>query len=205
MDTLTILSWWFKRNFLDKAYRIDTGRIGQVVGLLAMTILTWVSLVWFIQGKADKLALIAVLMGASGIPMILYRVKDFLGSAGTGFDVERPVSAERIKKIGFFGKNFTDGRGRLDTGRIGQVQGMIVTTIALGVAVYRITVLGQAVDTTHLEIVCGSSGFAMVMYRIKDFVQSKAIAVAAPDAGAPEQVQPIEPEERQKVGAGVRS
>jgi hypothetical protein len=45
----------------------------------------------------------------------------------------------------------------------------------------------------------------MVIYRIKDFVQSKAIAVAAPDAGAPEQVQPIEPEERQKVGAGVRS
>jgi hypothetical protein len=115
------------------------------------------------------------------------------------------VSAERIKKIGFFGKNFTDGRGRLDTGRIGQVQGMIVTAIALGVAVYRITVLGQAVDTTHLEIVCGSSGFAMVMYRIKDFVQSKAVSVAAPDAGAPEQVQPIEPEERQKVGAGVRS
>jgi hypothetical protein len=200
MGTLTILSWFFKRNFLDRAHRIDTGRIGQIVGLITMSILTWVSLVWFVQNKVDKLAMIAVLMGASGVPMVLYRIKDFLGTAGSGFEYDQVASAKKISKLrSFFSKNFTDGKGRVDTGRIGQIQGMIVTTIALGVAVYRITVLNQAVDTTHLEIVCGSSGFAMVMYRIKDFMQKRNEVPAAPEG---QQLEPASPE-REPVG-GLR-
>lgn len=180
-----LFSWFMKRNFLDKASRIDTGRIGQILGLLAMSVLTWVALVWFIQYKADKLALLTVLMGASGIPMILYRMKDFLGSAGTSFDYKDLVDPKLLKKDGFFSRNFTDGRGRVDTGRIGQVQGMIVTGIALSIAIIRIVVYGQSVDATHLEIVCGSSGFAMVMYRIKDFMQKRKETEEAKRPDAP--------------------
>lgn len=200
MGFKTLFSWFMKRNFLDKASRIDTGRIGQVVGLLAMSILTWVALVWFVQNKADKLAMIAVMMGASGVPMILYRVKDFLGSSGTAFDYTKMLPPEALKKQGFFSRNFTDGKGRVDTGRIGQVQGMIVTAIAVGVAIYRITILGTPVDTTHLEIVCGSSGFAMVMYRIKDFVQKKAEAAIQPADTDSEPTEGAPTEPPHKVG-----
>lgn len=171
MKALEKLSLVVKRNILDKAGRLDTGRIGQFIGLISISILTWVALVWYLQGKSDRLATLAVLMGSSGIPMILYRVKDFIGSNTTGFDYPDNPNPEDVKKCGFLGRNFTDGKGRLDTGRIGQVQGVVVAAIALTYTMYKVIFCGEPVDITHLEIVCGASGFSMVLYRLKDFAQ----------------------------------
>lgn len=74
----------FQKNFLDSRGRIDTGRIGQTIGLLLMVFLAKYLYDLAIANKLDQLDMSKVLGigGPSGVLMTLYRLKDFAGTSG---------------------------------------------------------------------------------------------------------------------------
>lgn len=163
-------AWFFKRNFLDIKGRLDVTRVGQFGGLIAISILTWVAIVWFVKGtKGVQLEQLAVLMGGSAAPMLLYRIKEWMGSQGSAFEYPELITGKYAKGLRKFLKdNLTDGRGRVDTGRIGNIQGSIAMTFVVFYSMYVLIVLQQPIDEKHLAIVGGGSSFPMLMYRLRD-------------------------------------
>jgi hypothetical protein len=168
-------SWFLKRNFLDTKGRIDVTRIGQFGGLIAISILTWVAVVWFINGtKGVQLEQLAILMGESAAPMLLYRVKEWVGNQGSSFEYPEVITGKYAKGFRkFLRDNLTDGRGRIDTGRIGNIQGVVAMSVVVFYSMYVLIVLQQPIDEKHLAIVGGGSSFPMVMYRLKDLFNRK--------------------------------
>lgn len=170
------VSWFMKRNFLDLNNRIDVTRLGQIFGLIALTILTWVSIVWFVKGKGVQLEQLAVLMGESAAPMLLYRVKEWLGKNGTTFEYPELITGKYAKGLRkFFRDNFTDGRGRMDTGRLGNIQGSIAMIFVVFYSMYVLIILQQPIDEKHLAIVGGGSSFPMLMYRLRDLFKKEEL------------------------------
>jgi hypothetical protein len=168
-------SWFFKRNFLDVKGRIDVTRIGQFGGLIAISTLTWVAVVWFINGtKGIQLEQLAILMGESAAPMLLYRVKEWMGNQGSSFEYPEVITGKYAKGFRkFLRDNLTDGKGRIDTGRIGNIQGVVAMSVVVFYSMYVLIVLQQPIDEKHLAVVGGGSSFPMVMYRLKDLFSRK--------------------------------
>jgi hypothetical protein len=73
-----------QKNSLDSRGRIDTGRIGQIIGLFLMVFLAKYLFDLAIANQLDKLDMTKVLGigGPSGVLMTLYRLKDFAGTSG---------------------------------------------------------------------------------------------------------------------------
>ncbi len=164
--------WFLKRNFLDVKNRIDVTRIGQVFGLGFLAILTWVGVVWFIQGKYQQLEMLTVLMGESAAPMLLYRLKEWAGKNGSAFEYPELITGRYAKGFRkWLRDNLTDGKGRVDTGRIGNIQGALAIIVIVSWSIYKIVFKLEPVPEKHLLIVGGSGSFAMLMYRMKDIFE----------------------------------
>jgi len=166
---------WIQLNFTDKVNRLDTGRVGQFVGLLSLLILTAVGITWFISRDYTGLENLMVLSGGAGIPMLFYRMKGFLGTDGNSYDRKDKVDSSYYSNKNWGVRNFTDEYGRFNTGRIGQVLGIVSMLILLIVSMYRIIFLGEVIKSEYIAYLGGESAFPMLLYRLKEFAKAKDI------------------------------
>ena len=169
-----------KLNFTDNAERIDTGRIGQFVGLISLSIITYYTLYVILWGQHISMVIAALSSAMAAIPLALYRLKEFSGLAGTAFVRQKTLVPEDfLKESGFFKKNFTDEWGRIDTGRIGQFLGLGALTIIVSYIIYLYTYPffndGQikTVNVETLALLVGDSAYPMLLYRLKTFTKIK--------------------------------
>lgn len=82
----------FKKNLLDQKGRIDTGRIGQILGLVLMVLLVQYIMTHALKNTLENIDMNKILAigGPSGLLMTLYRLKDFAGTAGPSDDQGLP-------------------------------------------------------------------------------------------------------------------
>jgi hypothetical protein len=185
-DFVRKLKIWFSANFTDKSGRVDTGRIGQVVGLfLLMTVTYFMIYVIIFDNIPVNLKVASYLSGAGGLTMMMYRAKEFAGTAGSCFERREYTRVREFKNLGsFIKRNFTVGRhGRLNTGRIGQFLGLIalttITCYAIWVMMFQ-PLLGldqSELDPDKMALVMGEGGLPMLLYRAKEFA-NRAISAA---------------------------
>jgi len=84
------LSWFliqkwrsfYNNNFIDKYGRLDTGRIGQFVGIFLMIIAAKYAVSCLLTGIPIDGDLLIKIAGPGGILMTLYRMKGFTGESG---------------------------------------------------------------------------------------------------------------------------
>jgi hypothetical protein len=97
-----------------------------------------------------------------------------VGNQGSSFEYPEVITGKYAKGFRkFLRDNLTDGRGRIDTGRIGNIQGVVAMSVVVFYSMYVLIVLQQPIDEKHLAIVGGGSSFPMVMYRLKDLFNRK--------------------------------
>lgn len=91
---------FLEKNLIDKYGRLDTGRIGQFVGLALMVVAAWYSanqLIWGLPVDTGSLLAIA---GPGGVLMTLYRLKAFTGEAGSdNKDRAKGIMGKIVKKL----------------------------------------------------------------------------------------------------------
>jgi len=171
-----------KLNFTDLAGRVDTGRIGQFVGLLGLISVTYYTLYVVIAEVGTNMVMAIMASVASGLPILLYKLKEFSGMQGTSY-VRPPLEREPkyFKRMrSFFKKNFTDEWGRVDTGRIGQMMGLIALTIIMIYVVYVYTYplfhggTHKEISTDNLILLTTDSGMPMILYRLKYMTKGNA-------------------------------
>lgn len=164
-------------NFTDRAGRIDTGRIGQLLGLFFMLCISSYTAAMVMSGTYMTVQTAVMASIVSAFPMLLYRLKEFGGPASAKYDYPPFEDPKIFKKThNFLRKNFTDEYGRIDTGRIGQVIGLFYMVV-LCIFVSYIYILyptfhsGEqaTIQTDHLMLLGSDAGFPMLMYRLKQF------------------------------------
>jgi hypothetical protein len=169
---------YFLANILDMKGRLDTGRIGQFIGMVSLTgMSTWATWQLLVYKEAkggmdpDRLKLFSIV---AAFPLALASMKDFARASGTAV----PANT-RLPDTGFWGfikRNLLDDYGRINIERIGHIFGMVnlaVIAVYLQYALYR----NMSVDLALATTLSADSGFPMLLYRVKEWFAKKAPAL----------------------------
>lgn len=170
-----ILKRFLKINFIDNSGRLDTSRIGQVVGLIGISVVSWTALLRFIARDYEGVMNLAVLSALSIGPMALYRVKNYLGEYLYLSITEEEMPEDRFRIRSFIKRNILDSRLRLNTGRIGQIQGIVILSVAMTIAVYRVVFRSEKVPDEVLSLLLADSGAPMLLYQLKKVLDSVVV------------------------------
>jgi hypothetical protein len=184
---------FFLANILDIKGRIDTGRIGQFIGMFSLTLMsTWATwqLLFYQEAKGpisqDRLKLFSMI---AAFPLALASMKDFWQAGGTAVKPHFVMPSTGF--LGFLAKNLLDQYGRINIERIGHIFGLVnlaLITVYVQCALY----FDFKIDVELATVLSADSGFPMLLYRVKDWFAKKAPALA-------EAVQP----KREKEAAGT--
>lgn len=174
-------------NILDMKGRLDTGRIGQFIGMVSLTgMSTWATWQLLVYKEAkggmdpDRLKLFSIV---AAFPLALASMKDFARASGTVVPAKTRLPDTGL--WGFVKRNLLDEFGRINIERIGHIFGMVnlaVIAIYLQYALYRNLPVDLALATT----LSADSGFPMLLYRVKEWFAKKAPALVETVTGKAE-------------------
>ena len=163
--------------FIDLAGRVDTSRVGQFFGLIGLvTISVWAAyhITFYnvenpISSDKSRMILLSIM---TNLPLLLYRIKGFAGTAGSYFEL---FEKDERDQINFFKsesnslwRNMIDQYGRVDTGRLGNIFGLVNMIYLTAIGTYGL-LWNKPLDIELLGIVAVDSGVPMLLYRLKEF------------------------------------
>lgn len=186
---------YFLVNILDLKGRLDTGRIGQIIGMVSLTAMsTWATWKLLVYKEAvgglspERLKLFSIV---AAFPLALASMKDFFQSGGTSYKPKTRLSEKGF--WGFIKNNLLDEYGRMNVERIGQMFGLVnlaIITFYLQAALY----LNFKIDVELASVLAADSSFPMLLYRVRDWMAKKNQVASVKPETKPEETPGIEEE-----------